>query len=188
MQRRDEETMAAKPVPDGAGEAADPTLPDLEFVYAFIYRRVGNREDAEDLTHDVAIKVLRRLRRDQPRAAVRAYLVAAARSVLAGFWRQRMSLPVDELRDDQPAARHQPEASTRAAGEVERILSLLPENQRRVLELRFLLGYSTKEVARELGTTVGAVKVTQLRALRAAARLDAERIDSRSPSSPVLVG
>ena len=44
-----------------------------------------------------------------------------------------------------------------------------------MLELRFLHGYSLKEVAAEMRLTVGAVKVMQLRALRAAAkvRLDA---------------
>jgi RNA polymerase sigma-70 factor (ECF subfamily) len=51
------------------------------------------------------------------------------------------------------------------------ILERLPSNYRRVLELRFLRGYSLKEVASELGTTVGGVKVMQLRALRAAARI-----------------
>jgi RNA polymerase sigma-70 factor (ECF subfamily) len=47
----------------------------------------------------------------------------------------------------------------------------LPANYARVLELRFLRGSSLKEVAAELGTTLGAVKVMQLRALRAAAEL-----------------
>jgi len=43
-----------------------------------------------------------------------------------------------------------------------------------VLELRFLRGYSIKEVAAELKATPGSVKVMQLRALRAAAKV---RID-----------
>jgi RNA polymerase sigma-70 factor (ECF subfamily) len=55
---------------------------------------------------------------------------------------------------------------------VQRILEQLPSNYRRVLELRFLHGYSLKEVASELGTTVGGVKVMQLRALRAAAKVE----------------
>ena len=46
-----------------------------------------------------------------------------------------------------------------------------PANYRRVLELRFLRGYSLREVATEVGSTVGGVKVMQLRALRAAARV-----------------
>jgi RNA polymerase sigma factor (sigma-70 family) len=156
-------------VEEGTDEAGE----DLAFVYAFIYRRVGNREDAEDLTQEVALKALPRLRRDRPLAAVRAYLVATSRSVLANFWTQRLGMPVAELREDLGTRRDEAPPSDRAVEDVERVLSLLPGHYRRLLELRFLRGYSTKEVARELQTTVGAVKVMQLRALRAAAKLGA---------------
>jgi RNA polymerase sigma factor (sigma-70 family) len=148
-------------------------IEDLAFVYAFIYRRVGNREDAEDLTQDVALKVLPRLRRDRPLAAVRAYLVATARSVMANFWTQRLGLPTAELREDLEARPELTAPSELAPAEVERLLGQLPAHYRRLLELRFLRGYSIKEVAAELQTTAGAVKVMQLRALRAAARIEA---------------
>ena len=155
---------AVEAVSDQVGE-------DLAFVYAYIYRRVGNREDAEDLTQEVALKALPRLHRDRPLAAVRSYLVATARSVLANFWGARLGLPVSELHEDFEARPEEAAPSGRAEEEVERVLALLPDNYRRLLELRFLRGYSTREIAAELGTTVGAVKVMQLRALRAAAKL-----------------
>ena len=100
-----------------------------------------------------------------------SYLVATARSVLANFWGARLGLPVSELHEDFGPRPEAAAPSGRAEEEVERVLALLPDNYRRVLELRFLRGYSTREVAAELGTTVGAVKVMQLRALRAAAKL-----------------
>src|SRR5207247_1669753 len=53
----------------------------------------------------------------------------------------------------------------------QQILAHLSDNYRRVLELRFLHGYSLKEVAAEMNSTVGAIKVMQLRALRAAAKV-----------------
>jgi RNA polymerase sigma factor (sigma-70 family) len=169
--------------PDSAGpDASDDPVEDLAFVYAFIYRRVGNREDAEDLTQEVALKALHRLRRDRPLAAVRAYLVATARSVMANFWTQRLGLPVDELREDVGTRPDEAPRSHEAEEEVDRVLSLLPDHYRQLLELRFLRGYSTKDVAKELGTTVGAVKVMQLRALRAAARLAAPPPSAPSPS------
>jgi RNA polymerase sigma-70 factor (ECF subfamily) len=170
--------------PDSAGrDASGNPVEDLAFVYAFIYRRVGNREDAEDLTQEVALKTLHRLRRDRPLAAVRGYLVATARSVMANFWTQRLGLPVDQLREDIGTRPDEMRQSHEAEEEVERVLSLLPEHYRQLLELRFLRGYSTKDVAKELGTTVGAVKVMQLRALRAAARLAAP-----PPSAPTPYG
>jgi RNA polymerase sigma-70 factor (ECF subfamily) len=64
--------------------------------------------------------------------------------------------------------------SEERADTVQRILGQLSDNYRRVLELRFLHGYSLKEVAAEMNSTVGAVKVMQLRALRAAAKVKEE--------------
>src|SRR2546421_12147160 len=103
--------------------ASDQVGEDLAFVYAYIYRRVGNREDAEDLTQEVALKALPRLHRDRPLAAVRAYLVATTRSVLAKFWTDRLGLPVGELHEDFGARPDEPAPSGRAEEEVERVLA-----------------------------------------------------------------
>ena len=46
-------------------------LDELELVYAFIYARVGNRPDAEDLTQQVAMKAIPRLRQGAPASAGR---------------------------------------------------------------------------------------------------------------------
>src|SRR3982074_1320372 len=75
-------------------------LDELELVYAFIYARVGNRPDAEDLTQQVAMKAIPRLRQGAPASAIRGYLFATARSVLGAFWSIRLGLSESELRDD----------------------------------------------------------------------------------------
>ncbi|HZU16458.1 MAG TPA: sigma-70 family RNA polymerase sigma factor [Candidatus Dormibacteraeota bacterium] len=152
-------------------DGLDLVLEDLELVYAYVFARVGNRADAEDLTQQVAIRAIPRLRAGASPNAIRAYLFATARSVLASFWSARFGLPQEELREDLWVEPHEPDASAEPVERVERILSRLPANYRKLLELRFLRGYSLKEVARELGTTLGGVKVMQLRALRAAARV-----------------
>lgn len=157
------------PAPANAG--VDIALEELELIYAYVYVRVGNRADAEDVTQQVALKAIPRLRAGASAPAIRSYLFAAARSALASFWGARFGLPEDELRDDLWVETHLPEPGTASADRVHGILEQLPSNYRRVLELRFLRGYSLKEVAAELGSTVGGVKVMQLRALRAAAKV-----------------
>jgi RNA polymerase sigma factor (sigma-70 family) len=157
----------------GGGVAEHVGVNDLEDIYAFIYARVGNRPDAEDLTQEVALKALPRLDRTAPALAVRGYLFATARSVLATFWSGRLRMPESELPDTlgdsgPPPAR---EPSVESAQTVASILASLAPNHRRVLELRFLRGYTLNETALELGKTVGSVKIMQLRALRAAAAL-----------------
>jgi RNA polymerase sigma factor (sigma-70 family) len=157
-----------------APRATDIALDELEIVYAFIYARVGNRADAEDLTQQVALKAIPRLREGAPASAIRGYLFATARSVLGGFWSTRLGLSEAELHEDLALAAPQAQPNEERADTVQRILAELSDNYRRVLELRFLHGYSLKEVAAEMHSTVGAVKVMQLRALRAAAKVKVE--------------
>ena len=83
------------------------------------------------------------------------------------------SLLARHVRREAAQAGH-PSLSRAAKATVQRILAELSDNYRRVLELRFLHGYSLKEVAAEMHSTVGAVKVMQLRALRAAAKVKVE--------------
>jgi RNA polymerase sigma-70 factor (ECF subfamily) len=154
-----------------ASRSTDIALNELELVYAFIYARVGNRADTEDLTQQVAMKAIPRLREGAPASAIRGYLFATARSVLGGFWSTRLGLSEAELHEDLALAAPAPPPSEANTETVQRILAELSDNYRRVLELRFLHGYSLKEVAAEMRSTVGAVKVMQLRALRAAAKV-----------------
>ena len=141
-------------------------------VYRYIYARVGNRADAEDLTTQVYMRALPRLRLAAAIEEIRSYLVATARSVMADHWRDRYDVRVDELEDGVSAPmRHfnreaDEEAGVRRAGA---ILGALPKHYRRVLELRFLRGYSLRETAAEMGISVSNAKVMQHRALRRAA-------------------
>lgn len=155
----------------------DPTeqaLEELDLIYGYLFARVGNRPDAEDLTQQVALKAIPRLKPDATPPAVRAYLFAAARSALAGHWSRRLGVPEEQLADDlwlKENEQDRPEPIE----QVRRILDALPANYRRLLELRFLRGYSLKEVARETGTTPAAAKIMQWRALRAAAEVSDAR-------------
>jgi RNA polymerase sigma-70 factor (ECF subfamily) len=167
----EEEQASILELPIGP-RSTDIALDELELVYAFIYARVGNRADAEDLTQQVALKAIPRLRPDAPASSIRGYLFATARSVLGAFWSTRLGLSEAELREDLAVAPPVTEPPSEEGAEtVHRILAQLSDNYRRVLELRFLHGYSLKEVASEMKSTVGAIKVMQLRALRAAAKV-----------------
>ena len=58
-----------------------------------------------------------------------------------------------------------------AAARAERILSLLPERYRQILELRFLRGYSVSQAAAEMNVSQANAKILQYRALRKAAEV-----------------
>src|SRR4029077_12928329 len=115
-------------------------------IYQLVYRRVGNSADAEDLAEEVLMETLKSLRLPAPVHNVRAYLVKTARTVLADHWKRHYAIEAatQELQLIPPQG-GQP--SSAAAARAERVLSLLPDNLKRILELRFLGGMSVKEAA-----------------------------------------
>ena len=138
-------------------------------IYQYIYGRVGNRPDAEDLTAQVFVKAINGMRNDVSVPELRSWLYRVAQTTLADHWREYYAEGAGELEDDvtqQPAPRENPEAVQR----VDALLATLPESYRRVLELRFLRGYSVRETAQELNLSETNVKVLQFRALNRAGR------------------
>lgn len=138
-------------------------------IYQYLYARVGNRPDAEDLTSVVFMKAIDGMRSDVSIAELRAWLYRVAQTTLADHWREFYAEATAELEEDIRREGQGPE-NHEAVSRVETVLSTLPENYRRVLELRFLRGYSVRETARELGLSETNVKVLQFRALNRAGR------------------
>jgi RNA polymerase sigma-70 factor, ECF subfamily len=138
-------------------------------IYQYIYSRVGNRPDAEDLTAKVFVKAISGMRSDVSVPELRSWLYRVAQTTLADHWREYYAEDTGELDEDvtrPPATRENPEAVQR----VDALLATLPESYRRVLELRFLRGYSVRETAQELNLSETNVKVLQFRALNRAGR------------------
>ena len=155
---------------------------NVDRVYRMMFAKVGNRPDAEDLTAEVFLAVLRPLRVSASVGEVRAYLQATARTVLARHWRRTLGLEVTTLDDEHTATAAAEHTATAAAeqappaspGRTRAILAALPANYRRILELRFLDSCSVQEAAAALGVSTANAKVLQHRALRRAAQLAQE--------------
>lgn len=71
---------------------------NIGVVHRLMFVKVGNRSDAEDLTAEVFLAVLRPLKLPAPVGEVRAYLFATARTVLARYW-ALTALPQLEVRE-----------------------------------------------------------------------------------------
>jgi RNA polymerase sigma-70 factor, ECF subfamily len=142
------------------------------WVYRMIVKHIGNVPDAEDLTAEVFLAALRPLRTTATVAQVRGYLRATTRTVLAAYWRQTKGCEITSI-DDVPDVPHEAEhaVDSAPAQQVHRVLAALPDNYRRILELRFLQGRSIKESASQMGVSVANAKLLQHRALRLAATL-----------------
>jgi RNA polymerase sigma factor (sigma-70 family) len=141
------------------------------WVYRTIFARVGNRADAEDLTAEVFLAALRPLRLTASIGEVRGYLRATARTVLAAHWRATLGHEITSI-DDIEAPPESEEAVSTAPQRVAELLDALPDQYRRILELRFLQSRSIKESAADMGVSVANAKVLQHRALRLAAQVN----------------
>ncbi|HVH21912.1 MAG TPA: sigma-70 family RNA polymerase sigma factor [Pseudonocardia sp.] len=145
---------------------------NVDRIYRIMFAKVGNRPDAEDLTAEVFVAALRPLRVSSSVGEVRAYLLAAARTVLAGYWRRTLGREVTTLDEENvESVFGEPPGPSRAERCTAAILRALPENYRRILQLRFLDACSVREAADELGISTANAKVLQHRALRRAAEL-----------------
>jgi RNA polymerase sigma-70 factor, ECF subfamily len=151
-------------------------------IYRFIYARVGNAPDAEDLTAQVFVRAVEQLDTARPDGQVAAWLYRVAHNATADYWRAFYRLPVIgveqvapgwEPPDESTVPRHRADAEAaaadRARARVESLLVRLPAQYRRVLELRFLERRSVAETANLLGISNGNARVLQYRALRRAA-------------------
>ncbi len=150
-------------------------------IYRFIYARVGNRPDAEDLTAQVFVRAVEQLDTERAPGQVAAWLYRVAQNATADYWRAFYRLPVigvDHVAPgwepvDDSGACPRPEPDEGAARRVGALLQRLPEHYRRVLELRFLERLSVAETARAMGISNGNTRVLQYRALRRAALIGA---------------
>ena len=79
-------------------------LDNVVRVYRLLFSKVGNRQDAEDLTTEVFMAALGPLRVTASRGEVRAYLATTSRTVLATYWRRRLGLQVTSIDPDLAAS------------------------------------------------------------------------------------
>lgn len=133
-------------------------------VYAFIVRRVQDRNHAQDLTADVFHQALANLTRFEWRGApFAAWLYRIAANAVADHFRrtarERNTPAPEEIAKDEID-----EVEHRAS--LFRLVDQLPSDQRRVVVMRFAEERSIREIAETLGRSEGSVKQLQWRALQ----------------------
>ncbi|GHO88430.1 RNA polymerase sigma factor [Dictyobacter formicarum] len=155
----------------------------LGIIYRYVYSKVGNREEAEDLSAQIFMKAARSMNAERGQQSIQKWLFQVARTTIADYWRNyyRVSLSsLEELLDkgwEGPAEPTLTEINVSPVEKAHSLLRLLPEHYREVLICRFLLNLSIKETAQKLGLTEANVKVLQFRALKRAAELEATIMD-----------
>jgi RNA polymerase sigma-70 factor (ECF subfamily) len=156
----------AKRDPEAFGQ-----LYDIYFgkIYAYIYRKAGDRQAAEDLTSETFMKALANIQHykytGQPFVA---WLYRIAANVVTDYFRaRRPTAPLDEGLQLPATGIGPEEAALRMDDQqaVARAIQTLSPDQQDVILLRFSGGLRLKEIAQTIGKTEGAVKALMFRAL-----------------------
>ncbi|MGI5859365.1 MAG: RNA polymerase sigma factor [Tepidanaerobacteraceae bacterium] len=150
-------------------------LATWEPLYRFIYYRVQNREEAEDITQETYVKTLNYIQKDKfPQENFLGFLKTVSLNLIRDRWRQKkrrgVSVNLQEITPEETACSDkQNEIAQRLV--LESALAKLSQEQQTILDLRIIKGYSVAETAKLVGKTEGAVRIAQYRALKALAQI-----------------
>ena len=143
----------------------------LDRIYRYIYYRVSDQDEAEDLTETVFLKAWEALPRSRFEGnSFRAWLYRIAHNAVVDCYRtRRTTLPLDQAIDVGDGGTPSPEAAAEAEQEhawLQVALSHLEPRQQEVILNRFVNELSHSETAQVMGLKEGHVRVLQHRALK----------------------
>jgi RNA polymerase sigma-70 factor (ECF subfamily) len=171
----DTERLMVEAAQQDPGRFADLYEKNVDRVYAYIARRVNDRDMAQDLTSEVFLRAFESLGRFQWRdVPFVAWLYRIALNAI--FDRAKRAVKEQDILSTSPEVEVDPEDIERGA-HLFQLVDGLPDTQRRVIVMRFAEDKSIREIAAELGRTEGAVKQLQFRGLRSLR----DRLGARQP-------
>ena len=183
---RTEEAHPASPLPDEGRLVRQAKSGDsesfaqlydayMERVYRYVYFRVTDHELAEDITSRIFLKMLEKLNTYQVgQSPIIAWLYRMAHNAVIDHYRMKRTFvsvedlhPADVRQEDGIEEKLELQSKSH---QLRAALQGLTKGQQRVLILKFIDGFTTREIARQLGKRQGAVRGLQMRALRKLAR------------------
>ena len=144
-------------------------------VFNFLFYLTKNRSAAEDLSHEVYVRVLKSYERFEGKSTEKTWLFSIAKNVAIDYFRKKQirdkhsfttfDWETEQLVSSTPT----PEQFTEMNEQLRQLLSALEMctgDQKMVVIMRYMQQLSVQETAEILGWTVAKVKTTQHRALK----------------------
>lgn len=136
-------------------------------IYRFIFFRVGYREEAEDLTHQVFLSAWQRIDNFRDYGfPISSWLFRIARNRVIDYYRTKKIIePIDYIPEISQESDFNNIANKLNLEKIYSALQKLTESQREVIILRFIEGLSNREISDIIGKSNGAVRILQYRAI-----------------------
>lgn len=142
---------------------------NINRIHRYVFFRVGrNRDVAEDLVSEIFLKAFHAFASYDPAVSRSAWIYRIAHNHLANHYRDRKETV--DLEDIAPVAIGEDGKETMLRREtqvnVEKALRELPKEERRLVTMKYLEGYSYQDMAPILEKTADALKVATFRAMK----------------------
>jgi RNA polymerase sigma factor (sigma-70 family) len=145
-------------------------------LFRFFYRLTGRQAPAEDLTHEVFLRMIRYRHTYQAGDGFEAWMYRIARNAFADYVKKtRLEMPAveGEMEAVESANPSQFEslAKQQDLATLHRALGRLPEDKRELILLSRFQGLSYEQIGRIIGCETGTVKVRVFRAVKEMGRI-----------------
>jgi len=137
----------------------------FEKIYRYVYLKIGDRTEAEDMTQQVFLHALKSISSFKYKGTpFTAWLFRIAHNQIVDYLRRKTRRPSVELDEKIPGNTGDPEHMAELSLNIERLKKAtqsLTEAQKEVISLRFAGGLSIEETAKAMGKNPGAIKALQ---------------------------
>jgi RNA polymerase sigma-70 factor (ECF subfamily) len=173
---QDEIVLVERAVAGDADAFGELYLQHLDTIYRYIYFRIAEPEEAQDLTEQVFLRAWEALPDYEREGRFTSWLYRIAHNMTVDYYRRRKPivstslLESDVWESDAPVALDQVIRAEEATA-LASAIAQLPEDQQQVIVLRFVEGLRHAEVARIMDKSENACRAIQHRALKSLNRL-----------------
>jgi len=149
----------------------------LKPIYSFVYRYIGNGQEAEDITQEVFVKVWRNLKKFDQKKKFKTWIFSIAKNASIDFLRRKKAIPFSEFENEKgentfvetlinPAPLPDKLFEQASIGEiVNGAINHLAPKYRMVLFLRYNDHFTFREIAEALGEPLNTIKSRHRRAI-----------------------
>ena len=131
-------------------------LPHLNMLKRFLFHKISNHSDGEDILQDILLSAYKGFDRLKDKSLFKSWIIRIASHKCVDYYKAKaknLEIPIDEI-NVAIIDNHGRETAML----INDTLDLLRDKDKKILYLFFIKGYSQKDIALKLGIPLGTVK------------------------------